>query len=318
MVTDFGLSSANVVTGAWRWVAPGCLKRGSSELSSASDIYALRMSIVEALRIVEKRTTSNKDYISLPPKYRIKISTVVDELAALAGVDKPLSPEMIAKAGHIFSKRIRNDKVFLSLGKTKSTRYKLNEPSRAALRDICVIPNIEVGCLQPLFDRARVSTQKLEQYPNTLTSFTEMAINGYALRRELDKVIEAKFWCVDYTSGGLHDWKSKCTAAGLAAIQSVIAEYTPRADPQRSDRFRRLFLVANVRIYQVECALLVLKTLFPGQKMVLFELEYGFVALVSSCWPQCWLAASRAAEDGVFSDLAVTITSKMSLVAAVP
>ncbi|OWY97620.1 Serine/threonine protein kinase [Phytophthora megakarya] len=53
-ITDFGLSSANVVTGAWHWVAPECSgKEGSSKLSTASDIYAFGMCIVEALRIVE-------------------------------------------------------------------------------------------------------------------------------------------------------------------------------------------------------------------------------------------------------------------------
>ncbi|OWZ12533.1 Serine/threonine protein kinase [Phytophthora megakarya] len=58
-VTDFGLSSANIVTGAWHWVAPECLERGPSELSTMSDIYALGMCIVEALRIVEITTNIN-------------------------------------------------------------------------------------------------------------------------------------------------------------------------------------------------------------------------------------------------------------------
>ncbi|KAF4315489.1 hypothetical protein BBO99_00008808 [Phytophthora kernoviae] len=67
--------------------------------------------------------------------------------------------------------------------------------------------------------------------------------------------------------------------ARVAANQSVIAEYTRGAGAQRVGRSRKLFLVANVWIYLVECALLVLKTLFPGEKMVLFQMEYGFVAL---------------------------------------
>ncbi|KAG6599729.1 Serine/threonine protein kinase [Phytophthora cinnamomi] len=65
-VTDFGLSSANVVTGAWRWVAPECLKDGPSALSLASDVYALGMCVVEAMRIVESTTTNQQDFVPLP------------------------------------------------------------------------------------------------------------------------------------------------------------------------------------------------------------------------------------------------------------
>ncbi|OWZ14059.1 LOW QUALITY PROTEIN: Serine/threonine protein kinase [Phytophthora megakarya] len=59
-VTDFRLSSASIVTGAWHWVAPECLEKGPAELSYASDIYAFGMCIVEALRIVEATTTKDR------------------------------------------------------------------------------------------------------------------------------------------------------------------------------------------------------------------------------------------------------------------
>ncbi|OWZ01930.1 Serine/threonine protein kinase, partial [Phytophthora megakarya] len=257
-VTDFGLSSANAVTGAWRWVAPECLDKGSSELSPASDIYALGMCIVEALRIVEQNMTNNKDYVPLPwgnldnnvvkhrvihlkelpsrpklstddewklvkrmceydPKKRIKISTVVDELAGLAGINKLLSPKMIERESVIFSQEVEKMKCLCNL--EQQNQQDISSMNQVVLhsvygllwdrfQDICLMSNVEFGCLQTLFDRARVCTQKLEQCTNMLTSFTETAINGYALHRELDKIIEAKFWPV---SGGLHDWKLKCT-----------------------------------------------------------------------------------------------------------
>ncbi|GAB9471763.1 hypothetical protein Gpo141_00008962 [Globisporangium polare] len=67
--------------------------------------------------------------------------------------------------------------------------------------------------------------------------------------------------------------------ARFAANQSIIAEYT-RASKQQL-RSRKIFLVANVWIYLVEFALLVLKTLFPTYQTnsFLFQLDYGVVAL---------------------------------------
>uniref|UniRef100_K3WFC1 THH1/TOM1/TOM3 domain-containing protein n=1 Tax=Globisporangium ultimum (strain ATCC 200006 / CBS 805.95 / DAOM BR144) TaxID=431595 RepID=K3WFC1_GLOUD len=67
--------------------------------------------------------------------------------------------------------------------------------------------------------------------------------------------------------------------ARFAANQSVIAEYT-RASKQQL-RSRKLFVVANVWIYLVEFALLVVKTLFPTYQSTnfMFQLDYGVVAL---------------------------------------
>ncbi|OWY99328.1 Serine/threonine protein kinase [Phytophthora megakarya] len=260
-VTDFGLSSANFVTGAWHWVAPECLERGPSELSYASDIYAFGMCIVEALRIVETTTTKNRVLLpwgnldnnvvkyhvthgKLPsrpklctddewdlikrmctyePKERIKISTVVDELAALAGVNKAESPEVVEPESIILSHEEFDEMKRLcrkeehDQQETSSTNQVLLQTVYGILwdrlEDVCAMPNVEFRCLQSLFDNAWVSTRKLNQCPTTLTSFTEMAINGYALHRELDKVIDANFWVVNSTSGELHDWKMKCTTA---------------------------------------------------------------------------------------------------------
>ncbi|OWY97621.1 Serine/threonine protein kinase [Phytophthora megakarya] len=144
---------------------------------------------------------------------RLNISTVVSELGALAGVDTSQTPE-IAETESVKISKEEADKM------KRSTRGKLIESIRAVLgvwsflgsvpRHLWCMTNVDFENLQPIFERARVSTQKLEQCPNTLTGFTEMAMNGYVLHRELDKVIDANFWCVNATEGELHDWKSKC------------------------------------------------------------------------------------------------------------
>ncbi|OWZ20656.1 Serine/threonine protein kinase [Phytophthora megakarya] len=267
-VTDFGLSSANIVTGAYNWVAPECLERGPSELSFASDIYALGMCIVEALRIVEKTITNNKDCVSPPlpwgnlnnyvvkyhvtnlkklprrpyfcthewglvermcaydPKERIKVSTVVDILAALASAERDQSPELTEpELGRISQQQIEKMKSLCCLQQQQNPGNACQQETwstnQVVLRSVygllwdrfqnlCVMASVQSRRLQPIFERALISTSNLELCPNTLTGFTQMAMDGYGLHRELDKVIKAHFWPVDFTIGGLHDWKSKC------------------------------------------------------------------------------------------------------------
>ena len=109
--------------------------------------------------------------------------------------------------------------------------------------------------------------------------------------------------------------------ARVAANESVIAEYTRGAGTQRSHRSRKLFLVANVWIYLVECALLVLKTLFPRQKMVLSEIDYGFVALcfffLAVMLARCALQLRTVLRKIEFSVLAATIATRLSLIGTV-
>ncbi|KAG6599730.1 Serine/threonine protein kinase [Phytophthora cinnamomi] len=261
-VTDFGLSSANVVTGAWRWVAPECLKDGPSALSLASDVYALGMCVVEAMRIVESTTTNQQGFVPLPwgnlenivvkvrvtrlkelpqrPQHctdgqwelvkrmcaydrsdRIKISTVVDELAALAGADATQEPEPE-------SAKLPKEQVAGVIDEMKRSCH-LNQPETRStnqvvlrsvygllwdrLADLCAIVKDESGSLdqlEALVGRARMGTRSLGQCLDTLTGFTEMATNGYALHRELDKAIDANFWGVNSSDGELHDWTARC------------------------------------------------------------------------------------------------------------
>ncbi|OWZ06884.1 Serine/threonine protein kinase [Phytophthora megakarya] len=229
------------------------------------------MCIVEALRIIEITTTKNKDCVSLPwgdfgnnvvkyhvtreklptrpklctddewglvklmcaynPKDRIKVSTVVDKLAALAGVNKAEYHE-IAETESVKLSQEEVEKMKRCCDLKTSELREQSSMNQVVLHsvygllwdrfhDLCVMNNAEFGCLQRHFDRARLITRQLSQCPNTLPDFTEMVMNGYALHRELDKAIDANFWFVDHTSGGLHDWKSKCTSACGANVNSV-------------------------------------------------------------------------------------------------
>lgn len=66
--------------------------------------------------------------------------------------------------------------------------------------------------------------------------------------------------------------------ARFAANQSVIAQRYAR-DSKQQALSRKLFVVANVWIYLLEFALLVLKTLFPEETSVLFQTDYAVVAV---------------------------------------
>ncbi|OWZ12231.1 hypothetical protein PHMEG_00014636 [Phytophthora megakarya] len=117
-----------------------------------------------------------------------------------------------------------------------------------------------------------------------------------------------------------HAQRAEKPLTRVAATQSVIAEYTHVAGAQRSGVSRKLFLVANVWIYFVECVL-VLKIFFSGQKMVLFELEYGFSAVcffqLTIMLTRCALQLRAVLLNIEFSALTATIASRLSLIDAV-
>jgi ankyrin repeat protein/serine/threonine protein kinase len=283
-VTDFGLSSDAAlldkadpqVSGAWQWVAPECLEHGSSRLSSASDVYALGMCIVEALRVVElstaMATTENEDKrvcVPLPwgdldnglvkhhvvqkralplrpqlctdaqwtlvtrmcafdPSDRFKIGTVVDMLGQLAGIEVPgasktedsPTPE-IAVGCEVVSAAIAEAKSCIdatqdegstslkTLGEIFGLLWKrLEHISRVLDYDSCG----DVPRLWELVERARQSTKAMQEQESfdLLIEFTQTALRGYALHRDLDKLIEANLWRVDSDGGDVHDWKVCC------------------------------------------------------------------------------------------------------------
>lgn len=77
-VTDFGLSSAVSqsdearvqITGAWHWVAPECLAPSDACPTLESDVYALGMCIIEAVRVVEAVRLKTDESESPPLPWR--------------------------------------------------------------------------------------------------------------------------------------------------------------------------------------------------------------------------------------------------------
>ncbi|OWZ12532.1 hypothetical protein PHMEG_00014290 [Phytophthora megakarya] len=137
------------------------------------------------------------------PSDRIKISTVVDEIAAFAKPDKVQSFD-VEKI--ISQEQIEQMKLYCCLMNQDRNRCSSTQlESQVVLssmygifwdriQNLYAMPNADSACLQPFFNLAWVKTQKLKQNPSTLAVFTEMAIDGYALHSDMDKVIEANFW----------------------------------------------------------------------------------------------------------------------------
>jgi serine/threonine protein kinase len=341
-VTDFGLSSDTAafskgetqISGAWQWVAPECLEHGASQLSSASDIYALGMCIIEALRVVElaTRMVDENKHVDVPlpwgnlgniavkyhvvqkralplrpqlctdeqwslvarmcafdPSRRLKVSTVVSELGMLTSTSteeaKTNTDAMTVTDRHVMvSERIpaaktedttlmdlkkRNNFVRLVLNRLKhrstvTTHGSVNEqwsrpsldavePPQTAVRLIPAVmaemrsitrsthnasvtshkvlnqvfgllwDRLEhlatiISCrgdgdlegLNQLIERAKRRTACLPGIQDTLIAFTQTAMSGYALHRDLDKLIEANFWHIDMEGGEIHDWRPLC------------------------------------------------------------------------------------------------------------
>lgn len=258
-VTEFGLSSeieqtGAELTGALQWVAPECLKNGASNRSFASDVYALGMCVVEALRVV-LATTLKKDergYVPLPwgnldnsvvkyhvirkelpqrpeqctdgawrlvermcapdPADRIKISTVVDELAKLAGANAPdkieEKPSTAAEAIPAIIAEMKSEN-----STTRGALQRIYSLLRDRLEHVSSVIEESRGdldLLRPIVDRAHDSTTRLEYGSLLETQLIEAAFRGYDLHRRLDKLIDANFWSVNGEGGEVHRWESAC------------------------------------------------------------------------------------------------------------
>lgn len=234
-----GLDASAQTTGAWQWVAPECILGGRP--SFASDVYAFGMCVVEAMRVVEAsaapypwgdldnlavkvHVTRNRSLPARPsactddqwnlvqrmckfnPEERIKIVTVVDELAKIAGIaptDEPrdTSGEDVPRAVSTMPQCLRQqqgaqddaDRVVLCniyerlwdrLGRVHA---QVQEQVRQGEDPSCLDDLLAFSV------RARDATLALSKRPRGLTSFTKTALRGYALHRRLDKVIAANF-----------------------------------------------------------------------------------------------------------------------------
>ncbi|GLD97740.1 hypothetical protein PINS_up022452 [Pythium insidiosum] len=110
--------------------------------------------------------------------------------------------------------------------------------------------------------------------------------------------------------------------ARIAANQSVIAGYTRSSPEHHQHRAQKIVLVANVWIYLVEFALLVVKTLFPAEHdQFIFQVDYGVVAvffcLLALLLARCAFQLRSVLLKIEFSALAATIATRVSWLGAV-
>ncbi|KAG7375710.1 Leucine-rich repeat serine/threonine-protein kinase 2 [Phytophthora pseudosyringae] len=254
--------SKSRISCAAHWVAPECFAGEDARPTFASDIYSLGMCIVEALRVAEPTRTASDLLRGLPwgvvgndvvryhvkrgklpprpakcayaqwqlvqrmcafePEKRLKISTVVDELAAmannlpntLAGIRTEASVILenvhfvIAAARRLFSRlQDDNQEVAAREGKVDalySSLWDRLEQVYYHIRDIRDTLNYgsrTTFCC--LVADANDSTKRLQDKARTLVSLAETALQCYALHRRLDKYVEANFLSPAYLNPGL-------------------------------------------------------------------------------------------------------------------
>jgi ankyrin repeat protein len=254
-VTDFGLSSTQTqadaavtqVSGAWHWVAPECLAGSGAKATFESDVYSLGMCVVEALcndcpwrsmpnAAVKFNVTRLKKLPPRPhnctdeqwelvkkmcahdPGKRMKMTTVVDELKALAGQNERAErePDDLPKSLHLIHGEILAIKKHLQCDRSTE-----DSDNRRMVRQIyCLLWDRldhlssmsekdfgDLERLQHFVHRARESSIALSERLDTLIQFTESALRGYALHRELDKLIAANVVRLEVMSC---NWRSRC------------------------------------------------------------------------------------------------------------
>ncbi|KAL4086083.1 hypothetical protein PRIC1_014705 [Phytophthora ramorum] len=243
-----------LVSAAWHWVAPECLVDANTRPTFASDVYSLGMCIVEAMRVVEAVKAGTSSQYCLPwsnpdkfvvrvhasngtlpsrpascedkqwelvkrmcvlvPDKRIKVSTVVDELARLAdGQD-----DNFANASSTESATLESALKAIATAQRLVTRLQDN------LKGVEFLPVLSL--YRSLWDHlkqihgqidgnskcrvafctlvadAYASTSNLQGMEVTYISLTETAIRCHSLRRRLDKLKDAYFLSVRASTAG--------------------------------------------------------------------------------------------------------------------
>ncbi|KAE9354776.1 hypothetical protein PR003_g3188 [Phytophthora rubi] len=237
-----------LVTGAWNWVAPELLDTNQSP-NLASDVYSLGMCIVEALRVVEAVQSGKASRHCLPwtvadraamkyhatrgklpgrpsicedsqwelvermcvldPASRIKISTVVDELAKLTSCATTTSANGLA--GTSCSNTVEWELVVEVID---TARMPLADFQDDVAQPDAVVPLYgslweRLGQVQQRIDGqhsdacraafsslvadADTSTKKLRDRKRSIISLAETTMRCYALDRALTKFCEAHF-----------------------------------------------------------------------------------------------------------------------------
>lgn len=178
------------------------------------------------------------------PEKRIKITTVVDELAQLVSgghdegaetsvaldTDEHVSiviAEMMAAVDD--SEEYAGDDHALLRGVYRLLLKRLDHVTGQVTSE-----SPACGRLKLLVERVRDGMAEAETCADSLTQFTETALRAYALHRQLDKFMAANFLVAGREIGGdeVHDWKSRCEALmGVEpnAIRSTGAATLPAA-----------------------------------------------------------------------------------------
>ncbi|GMF13583.1 unnamed protein product [Phytophthora lilii] len=236
-------NAAPQISAALCWVAPECLRAASARPTFASDIYSLGMCIVQALRVVEAVTLGHDSRRCLPwanpdpmavrynathgilpsrpsacednmwdlvrrmcalePAQRIKISTVVDELArrkdnpdnyatATEPIDVMVEPfsHVSAAARELLARVEREDpegddsvvSLYFSMWDRIEQVYALVGENAS---DEC---QTELGMLVA---KAKAATFKLPDRSGSLIDIAETTMRCYALQRRLEKFQDA-------------------------------------------------------------------------------------------------------------------------------
>ncbi|GMF21228.1 unnamed protein product [Phytophthora fragariaefolia] len=234
------------VSGAWNWLAPELLDTNQHP-TFASDVYSLGMCIVEALRVVESVKFGKTSCIFLPwrvadkvamkyhamrgtlpsqpaiceddqwdlvkrmcvlePEKRIKISTVVDELAMLAkGTREPNTatvnslsvtvnwesiPDVIRSTYALLNSLQGNNAQRCDLLSQYASLWQKFEQVRRWINDSQNNECHDGFC--SLVASFRVATKKLQERDSSLISLAETTMRCYALQRSLERFCEAYF-----------------------------------------------------------------------------------------------------------------------------
>ncbi|GMF12403.1 unnamed protein product [Phytophthora lilii] len=251
-VTDFGLSSLTGdegdtrISAASHWVAPECFLGGHARPTFASNVYSLDLdNIVVRYNVKQGKLPSQpaasndeqwqlvKSLCAFDATKRLRISTVVDELASFANCSVKVDIEKRDTAVSLeeIPSVISAVKALLMQLQDSSQDSKTPDVSLYSLFGSLWDELEEVFCrindklnvrwrsvFCVLVHDADISTSQLLDITTNLGSLSEMTLRCYALRRRLDKFVDA-----NHLSLACLNWE-----AGSAPVLVKRAESTPK------------------------------------------------------------------------------------------
>ncbi|GMF12400.1 unnamed protein product [Phytophthora lilii] len=216
-VTDFGLSSLTGdegdtrISAASHWVAPECFLGGHARPTFASNVYSLA-SNDEQWQLV-------KSMCAFDATKRLRISTVVDELASFANCSVKVDiekretavsleeiPSVISAVKELLMQLRHSSQDSktpdVSLYSLFGSLWDELEEVFCRINDKLNVRWRSVFCV--LVHDADISTSQLLDITTNLGSLFEMTLRCYALRRRLDKVVDANHLslaCLNWEAG---------------------------------------------------------------------------------------------------------------------